>query len=118
MGAITWDADFIRVIKEKHIWDTDTFGLTWTDYGQTEYPVRLMHFRDHAPEFLYLAHIQQPIGPVGIYALHTIFVSDTQGTTMIGKSGDHAHLSDGGGDSIPFDCGGLAHDGILTLYSP
>lgn len=115
MGTRQSDPAAIRVIASRHIWLSSDFGLIWRDQGESQYDTAHMHFCDHAPDFLYLARTFQPLHPTGLYAYHTLFVSDDEGSNMFGKSGTHAHLPDGGGDSIPYDCGGVSQQGVLTL---
>lgn len=105
----------LRVLKGLHIWKSSDFGVIWRDQGPTQYSVRHMHFRDDSPDFLYLARIFDAPPPDGIYARHVLFVTQDEGSNMFGKAGEHADLDDGGGDSIPWNCGGAASEGILTL---
>ncbi|GAH20032.1 unnamed protein product, partial [marine sediment metagenome] len=48
---------------------------------------------------------------------HVIFVSGTHGIYMEGKAGQHPYFEDGGGDSIPYDCGGICNEGMM-LFPP
>ena len=98
-----------------HIWKSSDFGIIWRDQGPTLYTTPHLLFKPTAPDYLYLARRANAPPPGGLYARHTIFVSIDEGSTMYGKAGDHADQSDGGSDSIPFDCGGVAQEGVLTL---
>ncbi|MBA7615766.1 hypothetical protein ES703_23052 [subsurface metagenome] len=107
--------DAIRVLTHLHIWKSSDFGEIWRDQAETQYDVRHMHVRDGSYDFLYLARITDTPTTGGIYHRHVLFVSDDEGSNMFGKAGAHAGLDDGGGDSIPWNCGGVAQEGILTL---
>jgi len=108
----------IRVLNDLHIWKSSDFGHIWRDQGPTQYSVRDLRFRDSAPDFLYLARVQNGQPPGGIYSWHVLFVSNDEASNMFGKAGAHADHDDGHGDSIPWNCGGAAQEGILTLPWP
>lgn len=110
------DIHVARVLAANHVWYTDTFCSTWNDPGPTPVDVSRLSILGHSPSYLYLArHTNTPAEGQPGYP-HVFFISLNDGLALWGKCGDHAHLADGGGDSIPGDCGGLAHDGILHPY--
>jgi len=115
MGTRLSNPDEIRVLNDLHIWKTSDFGDIWRDQGFTQYSVRHLRFKDDSYDFLYLARATSAPPPDGIYAQHVLFVSNDEGSNMFGKAGAHVGQDDGGGDSIPHNCGGVAHEGILTL---
>lgn len=110
--------DQIRLLQASHIWKSSDWGLIWRDQAATQFSVAHIHYRDSAPDFLYLARNTSGPLPDGLYAEHVFYVSTDEGATMFGKAGAHADQADGGGDSIPRLCGGAAHEGILTLPWP
>ncbi|MBA7569736.1 hypothetical protein ES708_11477 [subsurface metagenome] len=110
--------DEIRVLRGSHIWKTSDGGLIWRDQAHTQFDVGQMHYRDSAPDFLYLARTASAPLPDGLYREHVFFVSTDDGSTMFGKAGEHAEWPAGAGDSIPRLCGGAAEEGILTLPWP
>jgi len=118
MGSRRSDPDALRVLKDFHIWKSSDGGLIWRDQAATQHTVRVMHYKDHSPDFLYLARAQDAPFPDGLYATHVLFVSDDEGSNMFGKAGAHTDQDDGGGDSIPRSCGGAAHEGIICLPKP
>ncbi len=107
--------DEIRVLNDLHIWKSSDFGIIWRDQGPVQYSTLHLHFKDHSPDFLYLARNFDAPAPDGLYAQHVLFVSTDEGSNMFGKAGDHVDQADGGGDSIPWNCGGVADEGVLTL---
>lgn len=115
MGTHHRDPAAIRVLTADHIWKSSDFGIIWRDQGPPQYATLHLHFRKHAPDYLYLARVTDAPPPGGLYARHVLFVSGDEGSNMFGKAGAHANLPDGGGDSIPYNCGGVAQEGILTL---
>jgi len=117
MGTRASDPLAIRVLAEpdNHIWKSNDFGAIWRDHGPTQYRVRHIYFRDASYDFLYLARRVSALVSNGIYARHVLFVSNDEGSNMFGKAGAHADHDDGNGDSIPWNCGGVAQEGILTL---
>jgi len=47
---------------------------------------------------------------------HTVWASEDEGATMVGKSGANCNIMDtGAGDSIPYNCGGVR--GILQIWT-
>lgn len=104
-----------RVLTEHHIWQTSNFATSWTDHGHTQYPVELMHIFSAYPNNLFLARDTSVPPPPSILPRHVLFISTDEGATMEGKCGNNPGLLDGGGDSIPYNCGGVAHEGIMFI---
>jgi len=110
--------DFMKILAVNHLWQSWDYCATWEDLGETMVPVAHLHIKDDTPGYLYLARNQSavPLGDAGWP--HVLFVSDDDGATLIGKCGPHAQDPTGGGDSIPYNCGGIAHQSILPLPYP
>lgn len=102
-----------KILLDDHIWHTHDHAANWTDQGPIEKQARRLAIQPHQPGSLYLgrdtSHWPPPLPGDG----HVIYITEDEGATMWGKAGDHAHQIDGGGDSIPWNCGGIAHEGIL-----
>jgi len=104
-----------KVLCRGHVWQTWDHADTWQDMGPTQVLVQHLSILSVRPDYLYLARdVSAPLSP-NPFPDHVIYVTDDDGATMEGKSGDHADQSDGRGDSIPFDCGGVCHDGIMQV---
>jgi len=111
------DRHFIRILQD-HIFSTSTdFGASWTRHGTTFPGCQLHTALWEQPTNLYLARDSSPPPYPFPQGTHVVFVSNDEGYTQVGKSGEHAWHPDGQGDSIPWDCGGVCHDGI-QLYPP
>lgn len=88
-------------------------ALNWTEvapqYSNASLGISLIH---DAPTKLYLMRrVSAAIGTP-----HVIFASENEGLNMIPKAGANAGTAGtGGGDSIPFDCGGVR--GILQVWT-
>lgn len=115
-----WDNDIMRVLKISdvggpvaHLWKTTDFWATRTDLGALDKEVGIISAMHDSPDNLYLARCW--ISAASVEDPHVIFVSDDEGATLEGKSGAHADQEDGGGDSIPYDCGGVAEMGIMVI---
>lgn len=104
-----------KVLQQAHIWATDDYCVSWATPGPMPVPVTRLTIRKGYPDSLYLARdVSAPI-PLDAGGYHVIFTSDDDGITLYGKSGAHPDQHDGGGNSIPYSCGGAALDGILPL---
>lgn len=93
---------------------TTNGGASWS-YTTAPYPSEhlSLHTVPGAPTSLYIVGtwIDAHIHP------HSVWASADEGATMIPKSGANAHVADtGGGDSIPYNCGGIR--GILPILTP
>jgi len=107
---------FMKILANDHMWQSWDYCATWEDLGETMVHVEHLHIPDLTPAFLHLGRDESCPLPPDLGWPHVVLVSDDHGATMIGKCGAHAQQSDGGGDSIPWDCGGIAREGILPLY--
>jgi len=81
-------------------------------------PTCTFRFTNDNPNLLYLGRITSGTPPPPFLNPHVIFVTEDEGLIIHGKAGANCHLPDGGGDSIPYTCGGAAADGILIVSSP
>lgn len=114
-GHLTNNA-FIKILRGGHVWQTWDYCASWEDLGATQIPVVRMTIPHPTPGFYYLGREISGSQPPPGSNPHVLFISEDHGATMIGKSGRNPDLPDGAGDSIPFDCGGIAYDGILPIY--
>jgi len=110
--------DFLKILAANHVWQSWDYCATWEDLGQTMVPVAHLHIQHETPGHLYLSRDNDAPWPADAGWPHVLFVSVDNGATLIGKCGAHAQQSDGGGDSIPFDCGGTCHQGVAPLRWP
>lgn len=104
-----------RVLQDDHLWHTNDGCDNWIDPGALEETALRLAIQPHRPGSVYLARSTShpPTPPPG--GGHVIYISEDEGLTMFGKAGAHAHDPYGGYDSIPFNCGGVAHEGIHIL---
>lgn len=118
-GAIWSSPDmnrFVRALTGGHTYITWNWCTSWAGPYDLQYPIARMHIVPHSPDYLYLgswtnAH-DVPVPPTD----HVLFVTDNEGDNMYGICGEHADQSDGGGDSIPHDCGGISLTGIMHPF--
>jgi len=102
----------IRVLTDNNYWRTDDTWSTWRAPTPVAVESSRLSIIGHSPDYLYLARDTSAPDPPNPPSQHVLFVSVDGGTTMWAKCGAHADEPDGGGDSIPYNCGGLALDGI------
>lgn len=119
IGALPWvnptDQDALTVLAANHIFTTTDYCLTWNDWGLIDQPTARLAILWENPSRLYLGkHTSATFPPLGPQN-HVIYVSDDHGTHMEGKAGQHAWAVDGGGDSIPYNCGGICLQGMILL---
>lgn len=95
-----------------HLFKSIDFTASWTDLGDL----------GHGPELNQLSIVMD--APTKLYFgrrvagdSHVIYISDDEGQTLWGKAGANCGLADGGGDSIPFNCGGVAYNGIIQVWT-
>lgn len=103
----------IRVLITNVLWRTADTWTTWRAPTYPPHPVGRLSIISHSPDYLYLGRATSAPEPPDPHPPHVLFVSQDAGETMWGKAGEHAGEPDGGGDSIPFNCGGISLDGIL-----
>lgn len=111
------DHNWLTTLSHRHLWTTLDYCANWTDHGETFKRVERLRILSPQPEHLYLARDQSADPPVHPQGPHVLYISDDYGATMYGKAGAHAHLPTGGGDSIPYDCGGVCLEG-MQLFDP
>lgn len=107
---------FMKVLANDHVFQSWDYCATWEDLGPIMVHAEHFHVPDATPGYIYLGRDESAPLPPDMGWPHVMFASDDHGHTMIGKCGAHAQQSDGRGDSIPYDCGGIAFDGMLPLY--
>ena len=107
----------IKILTRNHIYTTSTFGAVWASPGPTESRVARLKAYEGWPNNLYLARDTDGWILHDPWNFHTIFTTENDGIDMIGKSGSHPDQDDGGGDSIPWNCGGAAHTGIIPIHA-
>jgi len=105
--------EVMKVLGRGHVYETWDAGLVWTDHGLTQFSAVRLSVQSRRPDYLYLARDSNAPLPPNPQAGHVIYASQDNGATMFGRSGAHCTQSDGGGDSIPFDCGGVCLDGLM-----
>lgn len=101
----------------QHIHTTRDDGGSWEEptpqYSPTALGVSLIQ---DSPDFLYLLRQQSGTVATPPQTCHVVFASEDEGQTMILKAGANACTIDtGGGDSIPYNCGGVR--GILEVWT-
>jgi len=111
------DHNWLTTLSNRHLWTTLDYAVNWTDHGETSYRVERLRILSAQPEHLYLARDQNAWPIVHPHGPHVLYVSQDYGTTMYGKAGANAHLPTGGGDSIPYNCGGVCLQG-MQLFPP
>lgn len=105
----------LRVIRRFWIERSDDYGDSWDPTETTPVPLQTGRFTTDNPHLLYLAKTGSGSAPPPASKPHVLFVTDDEGATLYPKAGAHPELADGGGDSIPYNCGGATPDGILIV---
>ena len=108
------NSDIMIVAKAGSLYKTADRGATWTEYSPG-HDIRYVSAVQDAITFLYLARTLDAATPPSTDT-HVIFVSNDNGTTVEGKGGVNTDTPGGAGDSIPYDCGGVASRGILQIW--
>jgi len=103
----------VKLLVDRHVWQTWDYGTTWEDMGDCGLPLVRLSILPNRLDYLYMARDSSAPGPGDPGTGHVLFVSEDNGATLYGKSGFNCNQSTGGGDSIPFDCGGVCQDGIM-----
>jgi len=107
------DNSTARLTAGYSVYKTVDGATTWATPGPCPYPVRRLHVLSPRPNNLYLGRTSTALGPPFPTGPHTLWVSTDEGATAYGKSGLHPEQPDGGGDSIPYDAGGISLSGIM-----
>lgn len=105
----------VRVSQRFWVYTSLDYCQSWQATENLTQVVQTLRFTNANPNLLYLARITSGTIPPAVDRPHVIFASDDEGATLYPKAGAHPHLPDGGGDSIPYNCGGAADDGILIV---
>ncbi len=108
----------VRVTQRFWLYTSRDYCESWQSIENVTDLAHTLKFTTDNPNLLYLAKIISGTIPPAVNRPHVIFVSDDDGATFHPKAGANPHLPDGGGDSIPYNCGGAADDGILIVSSP
>lgn len=113
----TTDQTWAFIIRNQHVWETLDYCANWTDHGLIQRPAHRLAILWQTPASLYFGKASSGTGPPSTWACHVIFISDNFGFHMHPKAGPNACLPDGGGDSIPYNCGGVCLQG-MQLFPP
>jgi len=107
------DPSSLKILTNNHIWETANYCHTWTDHGPTQFATARMAILSPHPHNIYLARHTSAPGAPWPQGPHVFFISTNHGNTLLGKCGNHPQYDDGGGDSIPWNCGGVCQQGIM-----
>lgn len=107
--------DLVRLVRRFWTARSDDFCESWQETENLTYPFHTHKFTDDNPSLLYMAGCRSAYPPPSAYGPSVIHISTDEGASTWPKAGAHASQDDGGGDSIPWNCGGAAHDGILIV---
>jgi len=105
----------VRLADRFWIHTSHDYCESWQLTETTPITLYTFKFTNDNPNLLYLATVRSGTAPPPAWKPHVIFVTTDEGATLYPKAGANAHLDDGGGDSIPYNCGGAADDGILIV---
>jgi len=105
VGHVTVFAPTFHMTRDEGIsWDEPT-----PEYATRTFGVSLVQ---DAPDYLYLLLTSSPL----VATPHVIYASTDECRNMVPKAGANANIAvTGGGDSIPYDCGGIR--GILQVWT-
>lgn len=117
MWVHPYDHELITLIESRHVYTSQDYCLTWTDHGLMDHTAHRLAILWENPDRLYLARYTSAPAPPHIEGPHVLYVTEDYGATMYGKAGAFAALPDGGGNSIPWNCGGLCAQG-MQLFPP
>lgn len=114
------DSNYVRTIRSNTLYFSDDEAATWDDNSVTNVGhgatfERAMWGHDATPNWIGVASHTEISSPFNNY--HLLKSSQDNGGTWYDKAGAHASTADtGGGDSIPYNCGGVAENGVyLTI---
>lgn len=109
------DPNLVRLFTRFLVFTSLDYCESWEGTENLAEPLRTGRFTTDNPNFLYLAKVVSGLSPPAAHGPSVIFVSENEGLSFYPKAGANPHLDDGGGDSIPYNCGGAADDGILIV---
>lgn len=115
------DGNYVRTIRDNVLYYSDTGGGsgTWsennvTDVGHGATFERAMWGHDATPNWVGVASRTEISMPYNNY--HLLKSTQNNGGAWYDKAGAHASTADtGGGDSIPYNCGGVAENGVYLI---
>ena len=114
------DGDYIRTIRSNVLYFSDDEGSTWdenniSDVGHGATFERAMWGHDSVPQWVGVASRTDISSPFVNY--HLLKSTEDNGGTWYDKAGANASTATtGGGNSIPYNCGGIAENGLyLTI---
>lgn len=113
------DGDYIRTIKSNVLYFSDDEGSTWdennvSDVGHGAVFERAMWGHDSTPQWVGVASRTDISSPFVNY--HLLKSTEDNGGTWYDKAGANASTIDtGDGDSIPYNCGGTAENGLYLM---
>ncbi len=110
--------NLVRVFRRFHVYTSHDYCASWQNVVNLAEPCAEGRFTNPNPNLLYLAKVVSGTPPPYDHGASVLFISADDGLSLYPKAGAHAYLADGGGDSIPYNCGGVANDGILIVPSP
>jgi len=120
-AALRWDRawisaidnDYIRIVhgNDQMLYLSDNYGVAWTDIAISFWSA-CVWASDGTP-----SHIATGRGGSGTAGVpHIVRSTDDTGVSWYNKGGANAAVAGtGGGDSIPYDCGGLATHGLFVM---
>lgn len=113
------DSDYVRTIRDNVLYFTDDACQTWGEnnvdgIGYHATFERAMWGRDKKPWQVGVASRTDIDEPTDNY--HLLKSTLNNGGTWYDKAGANANTADtGGGDSIPYNCGGVAENGVYLI---
>ena len=115
------DGNYVRTLRDNVLYYSDTGGGsgTWsennvTDVGHGATFERAMWGEDKKPHWVGAASRTEISTPFLNY--HLLKSTQDNGGVWHDKAGAHASTADtGGGDSIPYNCGGVAENGVYLI---
>ncbi|GAI62145.1 unnamed protein product, partial [marine sediment metagenome] len=105
----------VRAVWGALLWASEDYCASWSYPNPMTQFLRTFKFLDSNPYLLYMGRTNSGTPPPPFHNAHVIFITEDQGLTLHAKAGANAHENDGAGDSIPWNCGGAAADGVLIV---
>lgn len=111
MFTYAFDDELIRLLSGSHLYKSEDDGDNFTDMGNLGNGMARIGGLHRDSDQLFLGRSASGSEEVP----HVIWASRDEGSTLWAKSGANADQTDGGGDSIPYNCGGICFRGILPV---
>lgn len=114
-----WNGNYVRTIRDSVLYFSDDGAITWgdnqvADIGHGAFFERAMWGSDREPHWVGVASRTSISSPYNNY--HLLKSTQNNGGTWYDKAGAHASTTDtGGGDSIPYNCGGVTENGVYLI---